>query len=704
MNNFEDDLELQMCGGCGRRFERRAALNSHSQICQKRIAVQNNIKARRPSPPTSATASSRITTKILPSSTEQQPQLRTETTKNDVTCVESNTSRLMPLSVLSESMQSTASGIKSVVTTSPSPVSLDISNPLLATAPSASYHRTRHCSGTRSDTVKKDIPEKRIEIQIRRDYCKTGIGAGTMSSILGEGGPSSRQQDCNSETNENQLSCDDTGEGNNHDEVSNSFTEDCEGHSGLYQSTESDTCFSEKGLHLFCGKLDGSVGINACSFTQIIEKETIQREEESTDASHICLVPAVRNINDDGSSVQSVQDACLDRNGNQSQESSNVTKIKDTDTVMRFIEKQDIGMDKASDERIRWNSPSSAALSEDGAVQGEMKYLMNEQKNVLVPAANTKKEEQFSPVMENRMRSIINIRRLQCLPCQKKFNKLTNLRRHVAVHIGWNRYRCTECAFKCFSKYDCVAHVIKIHLEKGEHDKAQSMVEYIETEISDIENDVSNCEPTEETSRSHSEENGQNMLCDINLSNKCTAVPEDIEITVNDTTCNKISNWSLQECDEGKTITSTSDYDISIEAVPNDIQNLVIKLKDAEDNDLYACDMEGERADDAVVDMHIKRGPLITTGATANSAETSKMKSDNVDETLVKDTAIILQAEEASKHTTSTSPVTPRLKRCCPSTEGLEHEEPEALPSKKLLTTTEYQQSTRNVAVLGKRQ
>ncbi|XP_023725610.1 uncharacterized protein LOC111874378 isoform X2 [Cryptotermes secundus] len=497
MNNFEDDLELQMCGGCGRRFERRAALSSHSQICQKRIAVQNNIKARRPCPPTSATTSSRITnTKILPTSTEQQPRLHTETTKNDVTCVESNTT--------------------------------------------------------------------------------------------------------------------------------------------------------------------------------------------------------VRSINHDGSSIQSVQDACLDKNGNQSQESSDVTKIKNTGILMRINEKQNIGMDTASDEGIRWDSVSSTALSEDS----EIKTVGNEQENVLVPAANTKKDEQLSSAMENRMRSIINIRRLQCLPCQKKFNKLTNLRRHVAVHIGWNRYRCTECAFKCFSKYDCVAHVIKIHLEKGEHDKAQSMVEYIETETNDIENDLSNCEPTEETYRSHSEENGQNMLCDINLSNKCIPVPEDVEITVNDTTCNEISDWSLQECDEGKTITSTSDYDMGIEAVPNDIQNLVMKLKDAEDNDLYACGMEGERANDVVVDMPIKQGPLITTGSTANSAETIEMKSGNVDETLVKDTAIILQAEEAREPIISTSPVRLGLKRCCMSTEDLEHEEPEAVPSKKMLTTTEYQQSTRNVAVL----
>lgn len=692
MNSFEDDLELQMCGGCGRRFERRAALNSHSQICQKRIAIQNNIKARRPSPPVSATASNRVTnTKILPTSTEQQPRLHTENTKSDVTCVESNTSRLMPLSVLSESMQSTASGIKSVVSICPSPVSLDISNPLLATASSASYQRTRHCSGTRSDTVKKDIPEKRIEIQIRRDYCKTEIGAGTVSTVFGVGDSSSQQQGCNSETNENQLSCDDTGEGNYHDEVSNSFTQDCEGHSGLYQSTESDMCFSEKGPHQFCGKLDGSVAINACSCTQIIEKETVKGEEESTDAPDICLVPALRNLNDDGSSVQSVQD----RNDNQSQENSKVTQIKDAGTFMRFTEKQNMGMGKTSEERITWDSAISAALSEDGEVQGEIRNLVNEQENVLVPAANTKKEELFSPVMENRMRSIINIRRLQCLPCQKKFNKLTNLRRHVAVHIGWNRYRCTECMFKCFSKYDCVAHVIKVHLEKGEHDKAQSMVEYIETQVSDIENDLNNYEPAEEMCRSHNEETGQN---------NCVAVPEDISITGNDITCNEISNWSLQECDEGKTVTSTSDYDISIEAVPNDVQNLAMNVNDAEDNNISACGMEGEMAIDAVVDMPIDQGPLITTGDTADSTETGKMESANADETLGKDEAIVLQAEGTTEHAISTSPAGPSLKRRSMSTEGLEHETPEAVPSKKLLTTTEYEQSTRNAAALGKKQ
>lgn len=33
-----------MCGGCGKRFDRKAALHSHSQMCVKRIAVCNNIR------------------------------------------------------------------------------------------------------------------------------------------------------------------------------------------------------------------------------------------------------------------------------------------------------------------------------------------------------------------------------------------------------------------------------------------------------------------------------------------------------------------------------------------------------------------------------------------------------------------------------------------------------------------------------------
>lgn len=41
MNHLETDSELQRCGGCGKKFDRKAALLSHSQHCQKRIAAYN---------------------------------------------------------------------------------------------------------------------------------------------------------------------------------------------------------------------------------------------------------------------------------------------------------------------------------------------------------------------------------------------------------------------------------------------------------------------------------------------------------------------------------------------------------------------------------------------------------------------------------------------------------------------------------------
>lgn len=46
MEHLESDLELQRCGGCGRRFDRLAALKSHTQSCQQRIAACNESVSR----------------------------------------------------------------------------------------------------------------------------------------------------------------------------------------------------------------------------------------------------------------------------------------------------------------------------------------------------------------------------------------------------------------------------------------------------------------------------------------------------------------------------------------------------------------------------------------------------------------------------------------------------------------------------------
>ncbi|XP_015190350.1 PREDICTED: zinc finger protein 800 [Polistes dominula] len=78
-------------------------------------------------------------------------------------------------------------------------------------------------------------------------------------------------------------------------------------------------------------------------------------------------------------------------------------------------------------------------------------------------SAPSKNQLDLTTIMENKIATIANLRKLQCLPCKRKFTSMTNLRRHMAIHIGWNRYRCKLCDFKCFAKYDCVAHCNKIH-------------------------------------------------------------------------------------------------------------------------------------------------------------------------------------------------------------------------------------------------
>lgn len=93
-------------------------------------------------------------------------------------------------------------------------------------------------------------------------------------------------------------------------------------------------------------------------------------------------------------------------------------------------------------------------------------------------------------VMENRIATIANLRKLQCLPCRRKFTSMTNLRRHMAIHIGWNRYKCKLCDFKCFVKCDCVAHCNKVHDAKNNRSVIADMVVQIPPDQSALGQDI----------------------------------------------------------------------------------------------------------------------------------------------------------------------------------------------------------------------
>jgi len=86
-----------------------------------------------------------------------------------------------------------------------------------------------------------------------------------------------------------------------------------------------------------------------------------------------------------------------------------------------------------------------------------------EEDNSKLRSSMSLNEKNRASLMESKIATIANFRKLRCLRCRRKFTSITNLRRHMAMHIGWNRYRCKLCDFKCFVKCDCVAHCNKMH-------------------------------------------------------------------------------------------------------------------------------------------------------------------------------------------------------------------------------------------------
>lgn len=119
-------------------------------------------------------------------------------------------------------------------------------------------------------------------------------------------------------------------------------------------------------------------------------------------------------------------------------------------------------------------------------------------------------------LMENRIATIANLRKMQCLPCRRKFTSMTNLRRHMAVHIGWHRYRCRLCDYKCFVKCDCVAHCNKVHDAQNNRAVIADMVIQIPPEQSLLAQEI-----MMDISKSY-ETNSQPELIDVSASSPKT--------------------------------------------------------------------------------------------------------------------------------------------------------------------------------------
>ncbi|CAL1288753.1 unnamed protein product [Larinioides sclopetarius] len=70
--------------------------------------------------------------------------------------------------------------------------------------------------------------------------------------------------------------------------------------------------------------------------------------------------------------------------------------------------------------------------------------------------------------LEKKVMNIMNVENLLCMKCNKVFSSYSNLRRHVAIHVGWTRFKCKYCEYQAYNKSQCWAHVQKAHTVNDE--------------------------------------------------------------------------------------------------------------------------------------------------------------------------------------------------------------------------------------------
>ncbi|XP_014602294.1 PREDICTED: zinc finger protein 800 [Polistes canadensis] len=254
--------------------------------------------------------------------------------------------------------------------------------------------------------------------------------------------------------------------------------------------------------------------IAACNEAKIKEKKAAKSSTETTTNSNTIpnmpviteTSPEINELNETSIRVENIitlSDADWDMIGNEnsndsrcsdvvsvsssssaspSQESFNNSTKKDSSPSHNTVESPEIVY--TSEIITVKNGSKKRKITTDNPLKIQKDIIEtksdNSSKNIS-PTLNSsstqlKNQLDLTTIMENKIATIANLRKLQCLPCKRKFTSMTNLRRHMAIHIGWNRYRCKLCDFKCFAKYDCVAHCNKIHSAQNNRTLLTDMV------------------------------------------------------------------------------------------------------------------------------------------------------------------------------------------------------------------------------------
>lgn len=434
LNNIEGDKDFQMCGGCGKRFERKAALHSHAQMCIKRIAVCNSIKensAKRKEEENKDKSKlqkvdkvfSSEPSKVLKGASKRKPYLLRTYKKPDDILVkpEEKTSDICDVNDNSKIVEINCD-ISSNVVTDNSFIKNEVVSPKSAESklPNVCLNTSDNLENFRGFSRDCEVELPRINSQhCEQSVITSDIFWGKLSALCSV--PSTRApiiehrrflRNSTGFTEINlspDISCKDVEK----DIFNRSLT-------NSEEFTEFNMSSPKRSGKITLRSLEDLTGISPVNKKR---KPTLAQIEDTTvTQSHIDIMKEFElryRISEDENTSESVK--------------ANVSP-------------------KMLKEKVRLSKRQRSISYDTSPIKKTLDNLHNDS---LPRDRDVNFVEKASTFMDRK--------NLRCKPCKKTYPTFAKLLWHMSGHFSWFRFQCSKCSFISFSKSDCEKHAKVTH-------------------------------------------------------------------------------------------------------------------------------------------------------------------------------------------------------------------------------------------------
>lgn len=484
LSNIEGDNDFQMCGGCGKRFERKAALHSHAQMCTKRIAVCNTIKennAKKKEEDVCKDSKNKTTkvekVEVLKGSSKRKPYLLRTYKCNEV----ENSNDKASLNKENDEMCDVNANCEVVET--------NCDNKKVA-----EMHTAKNCESSSEDLLspsKKDFVSSPSIEKIDTEKMLHIIGITT--GYENEKDKNKCNLSCSTDDSTNSEQCHSKESSRSH--TASDFDLFCQSvaESLLTDSLgeiEDSPQKTPKTVPLILRRKNNSKGEKRNSILEhnnetFLHSDTSKQNKTENEKRDSIENKSTAQVNDSGEldssssntnfkiSVKSLEDLIgvspQDHKKNSENRESNDVHVTehelDLQNNINFSEHisseiSDTLRANMSPEKLQEKYPKCLKRKRTSSLDFAKynKFSKMSKASLCSSKQDTSFIRRASPFMDQK--------KLLCIPCQTSYPTLSKLLWHMSAHFSWFRFQCSRCSFISFNKLDCANHARKVHCVK----------------------------------------------------------------------------------------------------------------------------------------------------------------------------------------------------------------------------------------------